>query len=190
MENLSAARALLSKQHEHYTRSVSSKGMALSLETAALVWTLCNNRYPQTIVDLGSGFSSYVIRSWAKTFGQRPVIWSVDDDPTWLTRSAQYCKEQDVDVSNFTTWDVFMHTQLKFDIILYDLGRMQVRFENICRALDLCSSNGIVVIDDMHKFNYRKEVERVLLEKGFKGVDMSATTTDAHEGRHCWIATR
>ena len=164
--------------------------MALSLETAALIWTLCSERLPGSIVDLGSGYSSFVVRNWVKASGHRPVVWSVDDDARWLQRSRQYCEERGVDASNFTTWDVFRHTPLKFDLILYDLGRMPVRFENVGRALDLCSPSGIVVVDDMHKFNYHKEVERVLAEKGFTGVDMRESTTDAHEGRHCWLATR
>ena len=164
--------------------------MALSLETAALIWTLCNDERPQSIVDLGSGFSSFVVRNWVKASGQRSVVWSVDDDAGWLQRSKRYCEDRAVDTSNFATWAVFQHTPLKFDLILYDLGRMPVRFENVGRALDLCSPKGTVVIDDMHKFNYHKEVERVLAEKGFTGIDMRESTTDAHEGRHCWIARR
>jgi predicted O-methyltransferase YrrM len=190
MKNLSQTRDLLRQSHTHYTNTISSSGMALSLETAALIWTLCDDRLPRTIVDLGSGYSSFIIRNWMKISGHQSIIWSVDDDVTWLQKSLQYCEKQNVDTSNFTTWDLFKPTLLKFDMVIYDLGRMPVRFENVRSALDLCSPYGIVVIDDMHKFNYHNEVKCALAEKGFTGVDMKELTTDAHEGRHCWLATR
>ena len=118
MDNLGQARALLREQHERYTNTISSKGMALSLETAALIWELCGDRSPGSIIDLGSGFSSFVVRQWAKDASYKPVVWSVDDDKNWLQRSKEYCGAQGVATSNFAYWDDFKETTMKFDLVL------------------------------------------------------------------------
>ena len=70
---------LYEKFMKNTTSTVSSKGMALSLETAALVLLLCEIKQPKTIVDLGSGFSSYVLRKWAQGAKHDVVVWSVVD---------------------------------------------------------------------------------------------------------------
>jgi predicted O-methyltransferase YrrM len=161
--------------------------MALSLETAALAWVLCEERKPSKIVDMGSGFSSFVLRHWAKTSGAE--VWSIDDDAAWLEKSRDFCRLTNVSVDNFETWDAFKNRDDRFDLVIYDLGRMPCRVTNVEKSFDFLKRNGIMIVDDMHKFNYGKEVRRVIEEKGLTGVDMKASTTDAHEGRHCWIVT-
>jgi predicted O-methyltransferase YrrM len=184
------ARNLLQPIHELYTSTISSKGMALSLETAALIWVLCEERKPSSVLDLGSGFSSFVIRSWAKQNATSLPVWSVDDDTSWLQRSKLFCEEQGVGTTNFATWVDFQREQTQFDLVIYDLGRMQCRSKNLVRALNFRSPDGVVVVDDMHKFNYAKEVRQAIGDLGLVGTDMREATTDAHEGRHCWLVTK
>ena len=180
------ARARLEPIYSVYVNTISSYKMALSLETAALVWVLCEERKPSKIVDMGSGFSSFVVRHWAKTSGAE--VWSVDDDASWLEKSREFCQLTNVSVDNFATWEQFKNRGDKFDLVIYDLGRMPCRVTNIERALEFREKMGVVVVDDMHKFNYGKEVKRLIEEKGLVGTDMSEATVDVHEGRHCWLA--
>jgi len=186
--DLVEARDILRDAHRTYTTTISTQGMALSLETAALIWSLCNTRKPTSLLDLGSGFSSYVLRRWAHQAEDLVTVGSVDDDEVWLYKAEEFCREQEVPGGNFATWDAFKETNLRFDFIVYDLGRMKTRFENIGNALNLLKPGGLVVIDDMHKFNYSNEVRRVLAERGMSAVDMKLATIDEHEGRHCWVA--
>jgi hypothetical protein len=171
-----------------YINSISSHGMALSLETAALIWVLCDDRHPKTILDLGSGYSSYVTRDWAKKTSYPTSTWSVDDDVSWLKQSQLFCEQQGVDTSNFELWDSFKDKDMKFDVVVYDLGRMPTRFINVNRAIEFCGAGGVIIFDDMHKYNYGKEVQRILNERNLVGADMRSATTDSHENRHCWIA--
>lgn len=181
------ARDLLRIVHDRYVRSVSSNGMALSLETSALVWVLCDSALPQSILDMGSGFSSFVVRKWVQERGRSTIVWTVDDDVVWLDKSKLFCERESVGTSNFEPWSSFKERQEKFDLVIYDLGRMSVRFENIGRALDFKATNGAIVIDDMHKFNYHNEVIRILAERSLTGIDMREATLDSHEDRHCWL---
>jgi predicted O-methyltransferase YrrM len=193
IEELLTARKLLQSAHESYTTSISSKGMALSLETAAVIWVLCELRQPKSIIDLGSGFSSFVVRKWVQERSKSSTVTSVDDDELWLMKSSQYCHDSGIkNIDRFEYWKTFKSqtNNGKFDLILYDLGRMKVRFENINFSLNLCADDGIVVIDDMHKFNYAIEVKRVVNELGFVACDLKNVSTDAHENRHCWFAVK
>ncbi len=163
--------------------------MALSLESAALVWVLCNTLKPKSIVDLGSGFSSYVIRRWAKEHSTETIVWSVDDDRPWLDRSSEFCAKHDVSTENFAHWDAFKEIEQRFDFVIYDLGRMPCRSTNLKTGLQLVTPSGIVLVDDMHKFNYNKEVVKALSELGLNSRSMKEFTIDPHEGRHCWLAS-
>jgi predicted O-methyltransferase YrrM len=186
-----SAKTTLSSTYSNYTTRVSPHNWALSLETGALIYTLCESTQPKTLVDLGSGFSSYVVRSWRKQSisCQDCELWSVDDNPSWLLRAKEFCREQDVPVDNFEAWEQFekSHLEPTFDIVVYDLGSMQMRFHTIERALKLCKPGGLFIIDDAHKNFYRNEVTRVCAEKNVPLESMQELTTD-RIGRYCWIA--
>lgn len=184
---LIAASDRLRKTHELYTSTISSKGMALSLETSALVWVLCDEMRPKTVVDMGSGFSSFVVREWAKEQDYAVEVWSTDDDLFWVEQSRKFCEQQGVSTENFSFWSDFP-TSNKFDFILYDLGRMPARNANLTASLDMINPGGVVVIDDCHKFNYSKHVSSSVADRGMTLINMKNATVDAHEGRHAWVA--
>ena len=62
----SAARVRLAPEHRTYTRDVSPDPIAISLELSVFLSVVCDALGPRAILDLGSGFSSYVFRSYAK----------------------------------------------------------------------------------------------------------------------------
>lgn len=137
---------------------------------------------------MGSGFSSFLLRHWAKSSGNDVEVWSVDDDRLWLEQSKLFCEMTGVSTANFVEWDDFKTETKKFDLIVYDLGRMPCRVTNVEHAFSFRTPGGIIVIDDMHKFNYGIEVRRVIDSLKLTGVDMKELTTDRHKGRHCWLA--
>src|SRR5690348_5146340 len=59
---LDPCRAELEAEHRAYVREVSSPEYTISLGLAAFLLALCRSRRPGRILDLGSGFSSYLFR--------------------------------------------------------------------------------------------------------------------------------
>ena len=108
---------------EYYTRHVSSSEMALSLQTTALLSSLCKSTRPARLLDTGSGFSSFVLRKYAKDCGDGAVVYSVDDSAEWLAQTGEYLAGHGVDTENLYSWQAFsdLHER-KFNIILHELG--------------------------------------------------------------------
>ena len=50
------------KQYGKYTSTISTKVMAISFEMAVYLWKEIHKRKSIKILDLGSGFSSYIFR--------------------------------------------------------------------------------------------------------------------------------
>ena len=86
-EILAEATERLRPVFDEYVTSVSVPMAALSLETSALATVLCEITRPHRILDLGSGFSSYVFRRYAATASPQAEVWSIDDSPHWLEKT-------------------------------------------------------------------------------------------------------
>lgn len=118
--------------------------------------SLCKALRPRTLVDLGSGFSSFVFRYYALNAGEKVTVWSVDDSSEWLERTREFILRHKLNVDNLTTWDDFEDgKKAKFDIVLPDLGVTEVRVMTLKKALSLARPGGIVVLDDIHHPWYR-----------------------------------
>jgi len=163
--------------YETYVRDVSTADMAVSLETACLLRLLCEGLEPQRVLDLGSGFSSFTLRSYQPARG-RPATCSVDDSPEWLQRTQDYLDEQGVPTNDLWTWRDFRAAgHAPFDLVFYDLGRMNLRREALRQALSL-GRGGVVLLDDMHKHEYAQEAYSVLAELGCTWFNLRALTLD------------
>ena len=63
-----------------------SGGCSLSLELARIILEVTSEDHAKRLLDLGSGFSSCVLRAYAAGVSGA-VMWSVDDDPAWLEKA-------------------------------------------------------------------------------------------------------
>jgi predicted O-methyltransferase YrrM len=129
---------------------------------------VCEARRPHTILDLGSGFSSYVFRSYAHGADEfpGPVTHSVDRSAEWLDETRRFLRHQDRDCHNLWTCDEFIkHDRPPFDLVLQDMGDLGTRRRMLPQVLDMCRPGGMLVIDDMHVPGYRRalacELERL-----------------------------
>lgn len=148
-----------------YTATVSPDPIAISLELAVFLYVVCEATSPNTMLDLGSGFSSYVFRSYAKSTHKfpAPVTYSVDDSTEWLDETRRFLQHHDCDCHNLWTWDEFVkHDRPSFDLVLQDLGDLGTRRRMLTRVLDMCGPAGMLVIDDMHVPSYRRALAREL----------------------------
>ena len=142
-----------------YTATISPDPIAISLELAVFLYVICEATNPSTLLDLGSGFSSYVFRSYAKSKDKfsAPVTYSVDDSTEWLDETRRFLQHHDCDCHNLWTWDEFVkHDRPSFDLVLQDMGDLGTRRRMFTQVLDMCRPGGMLVIDDMHVPSYRR----------------------------------
>ncbi len=175
--------------YEKYITTISTGVMALSLESSVFMSVLCSIFQPRKILDLGSGFSSAVFRIYAETANPKPHIYSIDDAPEWLEKTKEFIAGYQLEGGQFMTWDVFLEqNQNSFDFILHDLGSMVTREMLLPTVLSLVSTNGVVLLDDIHKTNYRKNAKRMVKETGLIYHNLKSYTLDGFN-RYCALVT-
>jgi predicted O-methyltransferase YrrM len=183
------SRRELEPHYRAYVSSVSTPGMAVSLELAVFLDVLCRLIEPDRILDLGSGFSSFVFRRHpSSTDVRRPsTVWSIDDTPEWLEETRAYLVRQGLSTENVMTWDVLrLRAPAAFDLVLHDLGRMPLRQTVLENVLGLCRIGGFLVLDDVHKGPYRAHAARVLERARLDYFSLRRLTLDPF-GRYAWL---
>jgi predicted O-methyltransferase YrrM len=158
-----AAREDLAPMHEKYVTDVSTPEMAASLEVSVLLDHLCRATRPKAILDLGSGFSSFVLRRYAQQIAD-VTVFSVDDHGGWLGKTETYLNDHDLPTDHLVELDEFDFEAHHggVDLVFHDLGSMEVRKETLPAVLETPRSDGLIVLDDFHKGHYRQYVHSTL----------------------------
>ncbi len=142
----------LKPAYQKYLDEVSTVDMALSFETSQLLYALAKIKKAKRILDLGSGFSSYVMRLYAKNSGNDVTVYSIDDDKGWLEKTKIFLDAMQVSTEHVLEWNDFKkEAPTGFDLISHDLGGLEIRAESLPFVLSLMDKSGIIVLDDMHK---------------------------------------
>lgn len=171
--------------YQRYVTEVSRPVHAISLQLAFYLWELLAARSPARVADLGSGFSSYVLRLFARECAPALEVWSVDDDPAWLARTRSFLEAEGLDTDQTLLWQDL--TEVSCDLVLHDLGSMTTREETLPKALSLVRADGIIVLDDVHFPRYRAHVEQTLAAYGARYESVEEDTLDLL-GRFSWVA--
>jgi predicted O-methyltransferase YrrM len=150
----------LKDEHLTYTSKISSPEMALSFELTRFIYRLSKAYRPKKVLDLGSGFSSFVLRKYAKD-NLEVEVFSVDDDEEWLQKTKNYLTTHDLSTRNLFSLDEFIAEPRrgKFDLILLDLNFVEKRKNYLVFALQLLNEKGVLIFDDAHKVEYLREVK-------------------------------
>lgn len=183
--------SLLSSKYREYISQVSSDAAAISLPLAELLFYVCHETKPTSILDLGSGFSSYVFRLHQKSNDPSCLVYSVDTDQDWLVETKKFCERSGLSTSCLLPWPAFLKEPVrKFDLILHDLGGngMEFRAETLASVLERCHPQTLIFLDDMHKPHYRQAVELRLKKAQAKVYDLKPYTYDRYE-RYSWLVT-
>ncbi len=164
--------------HQEYVRHVSEEDMALSLPTAVCLMLLCGILRPASALDLGSGFSSWVLRHCRREFDLLDMeVLSVDTDPAWLEKSARWVEAQGLGDTGFALWD--QAPDRAFDLVLFDVERPPSRNGYLPRTLRrFCSRKTHLLLDDLHMPSYRIFVHETLSGFNYRHVDCRRWTTD------------
>lgn len=179
---LAEAAELLKIPYQYYKENVSSGGSAISLELAEVLFALAKLKQARRILDLGSGFSSYVFRLYQAQYGPSEV-WSVDSDPFWLERTKDFLTEKNLNTENLFTWDQFLQKDKpKFDLILVDIRPVANRVNNFDLFMDILSDKGFLVYDDCHKQHlYKPLSKKIGLNKNSIMYNLHKLTFDSYE---------
>ena len=169
-----------------YTTLISSEEMAVSLELASVLDALCRLASPQSVLDLGSGFSSYVVRRFARESGA--AVTSVDTSPEWLDRTGEFLAEEGLSTARLAVWSDFVNENTDtFDLVLHDMGRKSQRSETFPQVLDLVEPGGHLLLDDMHKPHLQAYYRAALAARNVSSLSLRRLTLDRF-GRYAALA--
>lgn len=177
---------VLKPYYKDYTSHVSPDGMAISLELASFILTFCQLIKPRTIADLGSGFSSFVFRYYAANAPFGINVWSVDDDTIWLAKTRKFLSANKVSTKNLLPFSRFQKMHQKYDLVLHDMGTMEMRLETVSFAIRLASSGGFIILDDMQLPMYAPTPKKIIKKSGFTAYSTRQYTKDRY-GRFSYV---
>lgn len=86
----------LKNDYHYYINNVSLGNSAASIETAALLDMIVRKNNVERILDLGSGFSSFVFRQYQKDVSLPVEVISVDADAKWLKKTETYLTQNEL----------------------------------------------------------------------------------------------
>jgi hypothetical protein len=175
------AMAALAPAHREYTGTVSAAEHAASLELSGFTRAFVGALGPRAVMDTGSGFTSHVLRGWAAERGGAVRVVSADDDATWLERTRASLAAKGLSTEGLGLWkDVGAPAPpASFDLVLHDLGSMATRLETLPTVLALVRPGGWLVLDDMHKPEFRAAALAYLASRGLLAYSLRALTGDA-----------
>lgn len=117
------------------------------------------------------------------------ILWSIDDSKEWLEKTRTFLASHNIPSDNLIIWRSFVEQNYDtFDLILHDLGSMEVRKEMLKEVLTLSHPGGIIVLDDIHKQNYRSYTKRLLNESNLNYYNLKFFTRDKF-GRYSMLVT-
>ncbi len=181
---------IIRSAYEEYTNSISSPVATISLELAYVLWFILTKQRPRQLIDLGSGFSSYLFRLYQRdceSAGGTCQVFSCDDDSLWLQRTSDFLTSKRLSVSGLLLWDKLLEEQRRVspNLVLHDLGSSWVRLRTLPRVLELCNPNTILVVDDIHKPSIRQAVLDSVQSRA-RCYDLAKLTYDRF-GRYAWL---
>ena len=175
---MAAHSARLAPIHADYCDRIGHSVHAASVELTALILALCERLQVKRVVDLGSGFTSRSLRDWARD--RDVTVHSVDDSPEWLEKTRAYLAETGQDDDNLHVWDDFAAGDFAgtFDLVVHDLGFMDTRYRVIEQAVGLARPGGLVLLDDMHKPEFRDQALAWVEAQGLAAYSLKTLTRD------------
>jgi predicted O-methyltransferase YrrM len=168
----------LATLYDRYVRDVSSPHMAASWESARYLRELCEAVGARRVLDLGSGFSSVVLRDYAASKRDVAVV-SVDDSPEWLERTRDFLSEHSYATDELQVWSDFAVAPGEpFDLVFHDLASGALRESAMSVAVRCLAPRGVIVFDDAHHSGHRRAAERTAREAGLATYSLYRWTRD------------
>lgn len=161
---------------------------ALDVPASAWLWRACDREQAERVLELGSGFSSWALRSWqakAKRARERtpvaaPQVWTIDDEAKWLATTRIELTELGLDTTNL--WSLARLIECgfanAFDVVFVDLDSAATRVKYVGEIVQWAKPGGLIVLDDWHMPHYRAPMTLALASRGMHVFDVPETTDE------------
>jgi len=169
-----------------YCTTVSKRSMALSIETCAFLWWLCVELDAHAVADLGSGFSSYVLRLYASEADHLVLVASVDDNDDWLTKTRDFMVGQGLDPKGLFG-DEWRDHPAQYDVICHDYSSGDRRDEWMLIAAEHLAPGGVLLFDDAQNVRHHWAMAEAARRNGLRLFDVYEQTVD-EVGRYAGMA--
>lgn len=144
--------------YQRYVKNVSHWEWAISWPSVRALDALCDALRPRLVLDLGSGFSTYVACNAARRRGFDCEVVSVDTSDEWLEKTRAFLTEEGLEARLIPAREVDALPGAAFELAFDDLGHTQDRASVIPTVLRVMAPGGVVLLDDMNARSYRREV--------------------------------
>jgi predicted O-methyltransferase YrrM len=149
--------------YDRYVTDISNWEWAVSWPTVRVLDALCTALRPKKVLDLGSGFSTYVVCNWARRNGADTEVVSVDTSDEWLEKTRAFLTREGLQAQLIPARDIDSLPDRSFELAFDDIGRTEERANVIPTIIRVMAPGGVVVLDDMNVRGYRSEVRTQLV---------------------------
>jgi predicted O-methyltransferase YrrM len=178
---------ILFPRYKDYCMTVSRRGMAASIETVAYMWWLCDQIEAVRVLDMGSGFSSYVLRCYQAKADHAVEVVSVDDSPEWLARTRDWLTRCDLPADGLVWAPDWRDGTDTYDLVFYDYAGGPARIEWMWDAAKRLNPGGVLLFDDAQHPGHHFEMARVATANNLHLFDVYGVTVD-DSGRYAAMA--
>lgn len=135
---------------------------SIHLQTANDVFQLLDS--VDSACDLGTGFSSVLLREYAQHVRNIPIL-SVDDNPYWLEKNKEFVKSANLPNDTMVLLETIDTIRPpRFDLVIHDMGNNAfTRIRTLPLAIQMAKR--FLVIDDANYWFYRAPAKLLLPTK-------------------------
>lgn len=156
--------------------------MSLSMPAARHLLQWMTDNEPQKILDLGSGFSTWLFHAWRQEQDNAPLVITSDKDCFWLAKTFFELADMGLSTNHLYSHRYFV-AQIassffdQIDMIFCDLARGDSRIEAMNLMDELLAPGGTIFFDDWHCSKMTERMGPLLAELGYE-VEILEDTLD------------
>jgi hypothetical protein len=178
-------------QHDfkEYITVVSKGSMAASWEFVSLLVRLLSTGAFGSVVDIGSGFTSYTTRYWRQHANASLKVASVDDSSAWLEKTRAYLIHKGLPGDQLFLEQNYIEngSRPRADLLIYDYSLFDQRTLFLPQIEHFISPGSIILFDDYQlrpdTARYHSALDKWVFEHSLQLVDLKPQTLDKH-GRY------
>ena len=193
LEHSSESRLSLFEVYRHYLKGRGDPHRqaqsAMGYESGKYLEKMLPEWGPATVLDLGSGFSSVVLRRYAARMKPTPQVVTVDQFDVFLRLTQRDCAELQLPDGSWHLLHEFKHTPAGFELVVLDLAGVMPRVRLFPQVDEWLVPGGRLVLDDWQMVDSRAGMEPLLKAHGY-GLTVLESETRDEFGRYLAVANK